>query len=510
MYYFDSTTYLNMNTTSNVIEGKESVYQMLEGIKVATKLIRTTYGPNGKNISVENSFYPYHQVANDAQTIIQATFVKGQAQVRGLNFLKEAMDKVNLISGDGRKTTCIMIEEILERGLDADIPNIKRELDNLIPILEKEIDSHKEEINEDNIHTIATTAGESAELGAVIGESYKKIGKDGIIIPESSGTPNTYFNVIEGIRFNDTGYLSYAMVHDEQAKKDGRPETKAIYHNPKILVTKRKISNINEIDPLLTSMMQSGEKDLVIFTDDMDSGVATALVNTHKAGIMNILIIKAPVLWKQYVFEDFAKVTGATIVEDASGVTFKNLGPQHLGTCTKITVDKETTTVISNQDISEHLKALKEEGSEDSKLRLSWLANKTALLYLGANNESELSHKRLKCNDAIHSSVSALKEGIVKGAGLALFDASNVLPDTIAGNILKEAIKAPHAQILANQRGQELDSTVMDSVVVIKNAVRNAVAMASTILTLGGDIAIPEKTPEQIAAEALQAKGMRF
>lgn len=499
-----------MSTKSNVINKKEHMEGILRGIKVATNLIRTTYGPKGLNISVENEFYPFSQTANDAQTIIQAIRVEGVSENRGLNYLKELMDKINSLSADGRKTTAIILEEILERSINSNLSGmeLKRSFDELIPLIEQKIDEQRQTITEDGIEKVATIAGESKEIGTLLGEIYRRIGKDGIIIPESSSTYQTSCSFIEGVRFVDTGYLSPYMVHDEQAVKDGQKETKALYENPTILVTKKKISHLNDINPLLERLTDQGKKDLIIFTDDMDSGVASILVKAHKDKIMNILIIKAPTLWKGIVFEDFAKVTSSTIVEDASGINFKNLKLEHLGTCGKITVDKEETTIVGIADISDHIASLKAENSEESKLRLSWLATKTAILRLGANSESELSYKRLKCYDAINSSRSALKEGVVHGGGLALFEASQGLPDTVVGNILKESLRAPNKQIQSEP--MEIKQDVLDSVVVVKNAVRNAIALASTILTLGGDVAIPPKSAEQIAEESLKNKGMRF
>lgn len=504
--------------TSNITGRSEANAGMMRGIKRASDLIRTTYGPKGLNISVESEFYPYHQVANDAQTIIQAVHCYDPIERRGINFLKELMDKANKDSGDGRKTTCIIAEEILSSVLSSKLAvsgmKLKSELDALIPLIESKIDEHKQPIDVDNIHDVAAIAGESEELGKLVGDIYKIIGKDGIIHVEGSGLPESFVTYSKGIRFEGTGYLSPDMVHDEDAVKDKQTQTRAVYKNPTILVTKRKISHLNDINPLMERLSKEGKKDLVIFTDDMDSGVASIMVKAHKDRVMNILIIKAAVLWKQYVFEDFAKVVGATIVEDATGVTFKNLEMSHLGTCDLLICDGEKVEISSERsdELEAHMVRLSMEGSDDSKLRLSWLNAKTAKLHLGANNESELSHKRLKCHDAIHSSRLALRDGVVTGGGVVLNNISDDMPDTDAGRILKSALKAPLIQNLHNMGVDEAswEGTVLDAAVVVKNSVRNAVSLASTILTLGGDVSIPPKSAEQIAAEALKGKGMRF
>ena len=206
-------------------------------------------------------------------------------------------------------------------------------------------------------------------------------------------------------------------------------------------------------------------------------------------------------MWRDYVFEDFAKCTGATIVEDATGLSFKNLQLSHLGTCGKLIVDEDETVVIGTKDISEHIASLKSKADDDSLLRLSWLTNKSVILKIGANSETDLSYKRLKFSDAIRSSQLALKYGTVTGGGMALKTASDALPDTIAGNIMKVALKAPRTQICANAGWPELMlpyKNIVDSAAVVKSAVRNAIGIASTVLTSSALIYIPEPSELEI------------
>lgn len=487
---------------TNILKGSDAILGMMQGVSIVTELIRPTYGGSGSNVIVESKLRPYHMVANDAQTIVQSIFLKDPAQKRGLEFIKELCDRTDKMSGDARKTTIILAEEILKAGYEANINKLelKRELDALIPLIENEIDKCTTEIAPNEVGMVATTASESTEMGSLLQEIYQNIGKDGIISPEGSGTFETSYKIIDGVRFHDTGYLSSSMVHDEQARKDKVKETKAIYEKPLILVTKRKITTDEDINPLLWDMKQQGNKDLVIFTQDMDSGVASMLVNLHNSKQFNILIIKAPTLWREYVFEDFAKCTGATIVEDATGVTFKNLQQSHLGTCERIIVDQDETIIIGTKDITEHVSWLKDKGDADSKLRLSWLTNKTAILRLGANSETDLSYKRLKCNDAICSSQLALQYGIVKGGGLCLASIASLLHDTVAGKVLSKALLAPLAQNNANGC-LIIPDNIVDAAQVVKTAVRNAIGIASTILTANGYVFIPEKSAQEMQYE---------
>ena len=501
--------YLKKNRTgyskSNVVLGKESLEKMYRGMKVAFDSVRITYGCRGMNASIEHEFYPYHLIANDFETIIQAIEVEDPVEKLGLSFLKELSSKVNNDSGDGRKTTLLICDKILELGLESELSGmeLKRELDALIPVIEQKIDEQKTVITEKEVHKVATIAGESDTIGRLLGGIYEKIGKDGIIIPESSGTYKTDFSIIEGVRFEQTGYLSPYMVFDEDARKENKPETKAIYENPVILVTKNKISKDTDIENIIELCIKGG-KPLVIFTDDMDSGVAQRMIATHRAKVAKILIIKAPVIRKQAVFEDFAKITGATIVEDSSGINFKNLKLEHLGTCGKITVDKEETIVLGTKDISGHISELKKNDDIDSKLRLCWLQTKTCILKLGANSESELAYLRLKCYDAINSSKLALKDGVVKGGGQCLALVADSLPADGAGDILRIALIEPLKQNCINMgldvnsgaTVPNFDKDVVDAAAVVKNAVRNAIALASTILTTGVVIVKPKKEPE--------------
>lgn len=502
---------------SNIHTGREALRGMLDGMKLASNAIRLTYGAKGCNSVIEQDFYPFNIVANDAQSMIQAMDIEDTLGKRGLQFYKELCDKAEKDSGDGRKTTLIIAEEIMERGYDADISGmqLKHDLDALLPLIENSIDAQKKPITVNEVESVATIASESPVIGKLIGDVYNEIGLEGVIQPEYVlGQKGHNFKVKEGVRFQQTGYLTDAMCYDEEARQENRKETRAVYENPVILVTKRKIEKLADINPLIKKLESLEKRNLVIFTSDMDSNVASIMVTAHKnpAIYANITIIKAPVVWKDYVYEDFAKCVGATIVEDATGVNFKNLDLKHLGTCGKIEITKDETILLGTQDITEHLQSLKAEGSNDSLLRLSWLTTKTAILKIGADSESELAYFRLKTSDAINSSRLALIDGVVSGGGFALFNASNEIPDTIAGRIMSEALKAPLKQNCFNlgvDIGETFGENVVDAAKVQKNAVKNALSIASTLLTTSVIITKIPKTPEQIAQEIMSKSGQR-
>lgn len=532
-------TVYKSNIRPNALQG------IAEGVRACADVVGKTMGAAGQNVIIEAEFVPYHEITNDGAKAIAAMKFDDPLQKMGHSFLKEVTDRSNGNAGDGSSTTVVLTDAILREGLASGVSpmELKESLDACLPFIEKSIDDQTKQITPDEIEQVAYISSENKDLAKTLGEIYKQIGKDGIIHLKGSAMSKTSYVVKEGIRFKNTGFLSPTMVHDEAAVKLHQLESKAVYEYPMILVTKRKISHQNDINPLLQRMSEMGKKDLVIFTDDMDSGVAALLVKAHTDKVLNCLIIKAPVVFKQYVFEDFAKVTGATIVEDSTGITFKNLSLNHLGTCARIVVDKDETLITPSVDFSAHIASLKKEAetdeTNDALRRISWLQTKTAELSLGASSESELSYLMPKAEDAIHSCKHALQQGVVVGGGICLLNASLRLPtDTIGGKILREALKAPTRQIMANA-GHEamgddvlsgtdenmaynnhglnvktgkfenlLSSGIVDSAVVVKNAIRNALGVVSTILTAPTLITIPPKTTEQIAAELVSKRGL--
>lgn len=508
---------------------KYALPHLAEGIRKATDLVAPTMGAAGTNVVLEAKLPPYSITTNDGATIIKSIELADPIENMGLGFLKEAVERSNSNSGDGSTTTTVLLNAIIQEGIKSGVSTleIKQSLDECLPLIEQSIDDQTRQITVEDIPAVAEIAGENKELAGVLGNIYKQIGKEGIVHLEGSGTYETSYSLIEGVRFSDTGFLSPFMAHNEEAQKAGRKETKAVYHSPSILVTRRKISHLNEINPLLGALQAQNKKDLVIFTDDMDSGVAQVLIEAHKSKVINLLIIKAPVLFKGYVFEDFAKCVGATVVEDASGITFKNLQLDHLGTCGTIIVDKDETTLIGINDLTDHLEAIRSDETlpkQDKDVRLAYLCTKTAILKLGAKSETELSYLRLKAEDAIHSSRLALQGGIVAGGGVALYRAALSLnpSESIGKSILNTALGAPIRQIISNAGNKDnlvlsaftnegfdaktgkivdmFEANIVDASLIVKGAVRNALGIASTLLTTSSVITLPPEPAKPLQA----------
>lgn len=513
---------------------KNALKGIANGMVIANDVAKRTMGPKGVNVCIEVELYPFSIDTDDGATAIEHMSFYDPLEKRGLGYMKEACQRSNENAKDGSTATCgIMTTAVLEasNSTESEI-DIRDSIESLYSFVEDKILEQNIAISVDEVEKVASIAAKSKDRGKVLADIYKVIGKDGVIYPEGSDTFDTSYSLIEGIHFKNAGFLSNHMVHDEDAKKEKRPETKAIYRNPTILVTKRKISSLNDINPLLLSLEAQGKRDLVILTDDMDSNVATVMVNAHKSGIFNILVIKVPIVYKNSIFEDFAKCTGATVVEDASGiVSWKSLPLSALGTCEKLMTDANQTILIGTKDISDHVAELKTKTDTESQMRLCWLTPKTALLKIGSKSETDLSYKRLKYDDAIGSSQSALQSGIVPGGGIALYNVSKLLPDTVGGKILKKALQTPFMQLCENSHvtpdleniggvmGYDfttreivnlVDAGIVDSVGTVLNEFRNAIGIASTAITTPFLISIPEETPEQIAYKMMQGKGLRM
>lgn len=551
---------------------------MANGISQAASVVRETMGAAGRNVVIEIEQQPFTLTTNDGATIIEHIYLEDPVENTGLNFLKEVVARSNKNSGDGSSTTTVLVDAILQEGMKHESRGVEimRSINECLPLIEKSIDEQKRIITADDfdrVKQVATTSCENEELGELLATIYKEVGVDGKIHPEYVlGKEGNDYSFIKGIRFAwGNGFGPFDMTYDEEAIKENRKETRAVYENPAIIVTKQKINSLREIDRIVEKI--SLDKDIVIFTNDMNSDVAQHMVATHKIRKENagshyhrMTIIRCSTLWREHFFEDFAKCTGATIVGDGSGITLKNFDvTKHLGTCGKIIIEKDETLIIDPQDISEHIQELQKVvdngdiGDSDYERRLSWLTAKTVLLKIGGMSDTELSYKRLKLEDAINATKGALTDGIVAGGGIALLNAARKLAtshDPITVNsgkvtnpaynvgkeILKIALQEPFRQICKNagvdvmhpmndedwqnNTGESLDymswsnttgfntktsqivnmfdAGIIDSAKVTKMAVRNAISIASTLLTASTCLTLPPKPQDLSSLLALK------
>lgn len=456
--------------------------RIISGISKCSDVIRSTYGPAGGNFCIEEIGIPYFKIRNDGKEIMDKIKLADQVENIGANILREACDQMEKDSGDGRKTTVLLTEAILkESQKHSEIPmQIKKELDNCLPTIISLIDTLKNDITVNEIGNVAEISSESVEIGELIQKIYQDIGKDGIIELDYSNLPDTFYKVSDGVRIHKAGCLPYSYTEKDRA----------VWKNPKILIVKDKISSLGQINPLFDLLVQNKDGELVIYCDDIDMSVASSLAAAHLQGIFKTLIIKAPTLWKDWTFEDLAKITGATIVYEPTGKSFKNLTLDDLGTCDKIISTKDETRIIGIKDITEYLEHLEELALNDDqqKIRISRLNTKVAILKMGAQSDTELGYKTKKAKDAISASYLALKGGCVKGGGITL---SNIA-DTIDNPILKIALRVPFEQITKDITF--IDKNIIDPAIVIKNAISTAISIAGTVLTSRGSLTLPIDT----------------
>jgi chaperonin GroEL len=476
-----------LSKKDNIYSDKVARESLVRGVDKVVDVIKRSYGAAGSNCVIEADLLPYHKIVNDGKTIADAIKLADSVENIGANIVKEVADKSDRESGDGRKTSMILLQAILKEGMKCkESPmEIKRSLDECLPIIIKSIDDQTQQVTIKDIGKVAEVASESRELGEVFGKIYKEIGKDGIIELDNSGIPDTFYTVTEGVRLLNCGYQYPYMANEDKGRK-------AVFKAPLVLIVKQKIASIKDLDDILKSVFNKGRNELVIFCDEIDMTVSQSLAFLHQ-GItpsgdsitpFKTLVIKAPILWKDWLFEDFAKITKATIIDPAQGRTLKNFQFSWLGYCDKIVASKDETVVLGTQDITDYIKSLEEIGTDDAKLRISRLKTKTAILKLGANSESELSYIRAKALDARNASFLALKGGVVKGAGICL----DIIADRINNDILKKALKAPANQIIEN--AGTIATNIFDPAIVVKNSLTNALSVASTILTTNNVITL--------------------
>lgn len=481
----------------NVFSEKETKKSLVKGIKKGVDAIKVSYGSEGSNAIIQHDLYPFHIVTNDGKTILKDIKLADPMENMGLDVLKEVAEKSDKESGDGRKSSIVLTGAILEEGMkiDASPMAIKRSLNECLPLIIKSLEDQTKKIGVKDVGAIAEIAGENKELAKIFQSIYKEIGKEGIVELDNSGIPDTFYEITEGVKLHNAGFTYPYMANEDKGRK-------AVYKNPYVLVSKQKISNISQLDRIMEAVYKQGRSELVIFCDEIDLAVSQSLAALHIEGVVRngghlqfrTLVIKAPTLWKDWMFEDFAKITGAKIVDPAQGITLKNFQLAYLGICDKIIVSKDETIVLGGKDITDHLKVLEEMNTDEAKIRIARLQTKTAILKLGANSETELFYIRGKALDARNASYLALNGGVVPGGGVALYIASLGLPDTVGGNILKHALKYPLYQICENlemEIGEDFVPSVdtfgehiKDPATVVKNAITNALSVASTVLTI--------------------------
>ena len=512
---------------------------MVRGVDILADTVKVTLGPKGRNVVLEKSFGS-PLITNDGVTIAKEIELEDHFENMGAKLVSEVASKTNDIAGDGTTTATVLTQAIVREGIKnvtagANPIGIRRGIEIAVAAAVEALKNNAIPVaNKEAIAQVAAVSSRSEKVGEYISEAMEKVGKDGVITIEESRGMETELEVVEGMQF-DRGYLSQYMVTDSE-------KMVADLENPYILITDKKISNIQEILPLLESILQSN-RPLLIIADDVDGEALPTLVLNKIRGTFNVVAVKAPGFGdrRKAMLEDIAILTGGTVITEDLGLELKDATIEALGQAARVTVDKDSTVIVEGagnpEAISHRVAVIKaqietttsEFDREKLQERLAKLSGGVAVIKVGAATETELKEMKLRIEDALNATRAAVEEGIVAGGGTALV---NVIPavadleltgDEATGrNIVLRALEEPVRQIAHNAgfegsividrlKNAELgtgfnaatgewvnmiDQGIIDPVKVSRSALQNAASVASLILTTEAVVA---NKPEPVA-----------
>lgn len=441
---------------------------MLKGVDQLADTVKSTLGPKGRNVVLEQS-YGAPTITNDGVTIAKNIELEDHFENMGAKLVSEVASKTNDNAGDGTTTATVLTQAIVNAGMKnvaagANPVGIRRGIDKATKAAVEELHKMSHEVqSKDDIAQIASISAANPEVGELIADAMEKVGNDGVITIEDSRGVDTTVDVVEGMSF-DRGYMSQYMVTDTDKMESD-------LDNPYILITDKKIGNIQDILPLLQAVVQEG-RSLLIIADDITGEALPTLVLNKIRGTFNVCAVKAPGFGdrRKAQLQDIAILTGGTVISDDLGMSLKDATIAQLGSANKVTVTKDNTTIVDGNGakdaIAERVEQIKqaianttsEFDKEKLQERLAKLSGGVAVIKVGAATETELKEKKYRVEDALNATRAAVQEGFVPGGGTALI---NVIPalenvetesdDEATGvNIVKKALEAPVRQIAEN------------------------------------------------------------
>ena len=444
------------------------------GVDALANAVKVTLGPKGRNVIIGRSFGA-PQVTKDGVSVAKEIELENPLENMGAQMVKEVASKTNDLAGDGTTTATVLAQAIVKEGLKnvaagANPMDLKRGIDKAVLTITAELERQAQKVGSDSDkikQVAAISANNDDTIGDLIAKAFGKVGKEGVITVEEAKGMETYVDVVEGMQF-DRGYLSPYFVTDAD-------KMIADLENPYILLFDKKISNLQEILPILEPVAQSGRPLLIIAEDVEGQALATLVVNKLRGGL-KIAAVKAPGFGdrRKAMLEDIAILTGGVVISEERGFSLENADLSMLGTAETVTIDKDNTTIVNGAGDAEiikgrvnQIKAQIETTTSDydkEKLqeRLAKLAGGVAVLYVGAASEVEMKEKKDRVDDALHATRAAVEEGIVAGGGVALVRAKSLLEkltgenlDEVTGiQIVARAIEAPLRTIVENAGGE--------------------------------------------------------
>ncbi|MDP3990968.1 MAG: chaperonin GroEL [Candidatus Nealsonbacteria bacterium] len=533
--------------------GEEARKKLKIGVDKLADTVKVTLGPKGRNVVLDRGFgSPI--ITNDGVTIAKEIELEDKAENLGASIVKEVAEKTNDVAGDGTTTATLLAQAIISEGLKnvtagSNPLGIKKGIEKgakaVVARLKEmsKIISTREEISQ-----VATISAEDKELGDLIAQAVEEVGKDGVITIEESKTFGIQKEIVKGLQF-DKGYVSPYMITDAE-------KMKAVFEDPYILITDKKIASLQDILPTMEKIAQTGKKELVIIADEIEGeALATLLINKIR-GVFNALAVKAPGFGdrKKELLEDIAAVTGGKVISEEIGLKLDKVELEMLGHAGKVISTKENTTIVegkgSKEDIESRISQIRNElknttsdfDKEKLQERLAKLAGGVAVIKVGAATEVEQKARQHKTEDALAATRAAVEEGVVPGGGVALLRALSAL-ESIEGiegdeklgiEIIKRALQAPIRQIAQNA-GKDgsvivaevlkkegnfgynaltdvfedlMQAGIVDPTKVVRSALENAVSAASMLLTT--EALVVEKPEERKENPGMPPMGMGF
>ena len=499
---------------------------MLRGVDILANTVKVTLGPKGRNVVLEKAFGS-PLITNDGVTIAKEIELEDHFENMGAKLVAEVASKTNDIAGDGTTTATVLTQAIVREGLKnvtagANPVGIRRGIELATRAAVEELHKISRPVeSKEAIAQVAAISSGSQEVGSLIAEAMEKVGNDGVITIEESKGIETELDVVEGMQF-DRGYLSQYMVTDND---------KMVAHldNPFILITDKKVSNIQEIIPLLEQIVQQGRA-LLIIADDVDGEALPTLVLNKLRGTFNVVAVKAPGFGdrRKAMLEDIAVLTGAQVITEDLGLELKDATLAQLGTAGKVVVSKDNTTIVegagSKELIANRVALIRSQAQDTTsdfdreKLqeRLAKLSGGVAVIKVGAATETELKEKKLRIEDALNATRAAVEEGIVSGGGTALVNVQKIVDalelegdEATGAKIVSRSLEEPLRQIgtnaglegsviVAHLKAQELgigynaasdewvnmiEAGIVDPTKVTRSALQNAASVSALLLT---------------------------
>ena len=514
--------------SKEILYGEDARKKLLEGVNKLADTVKVTLGPKGRNVVLDKSFGA-PLITNDGVTIAKDIELDDAFENMGARLVKEVSTKTNDVAGDGTTTATVLAQSMIKEGVKnvaagGDPMAKKRGIDKAVNVAVEAIKEISSPVNgREDIARVASISADNKEVGNLIADAMEKVSKDGVITIEESKTSETDVVVVEGMQF-DKGYVSPYMVTDTE-------KMEAIIENPYILITDKKIENIQEILPLLEGLMQQSGK-LVIIADDIEGEALSTLILNKLRGVLNVVAVKAPGYGdrRKEMLQDIAILTGGEVITSEVGLELKDTTIEQLGRAKQIKVQKENTIIVDGagdkEQIAERIKQIKVQMEETKSSfdkekyqeRLAKIAGGVAVIEVGAATEVEMKDKKLRVEDALSAIKAAVEEGIVAGGGTAYV---NIIPkvenlvkelnddEKLGARIVLKALEEPVKQIAtnaglepavilenvkSNKEGFGFDAAneeyvdmkkvgIVDPTKVTRSALQNAASIASMVLT---------------------------